>query len=482
VATAPWGAHTVDAEGRLRRIDLAAGGHEELTYSHGGSLARRLVIAADGSATETISPDHLVRFEDGVLVLVFTDGERPVARQTGAVRRWLHTDHLGSVVLTTDEAGAVVASVTYGPYGTVLARNGEPVPSGFATGEDAGPALVLLGARWYSPRLGRFLSPDPLVADAADPLAWNAYAYARDNPTSYIDPSGRGFWEVFGAVLATIAIIAVVVVVSVFTFGIASPGAVALGVGGISVTWGAVFAATMVGVVAGGVIGGIAAARAGGDAGDIVLGVLVGGAVGGWAAFGAAFAGVAVAGGLGLTAGGVGAGAVAGGVSGAINGAAMGFASGFAGGKNNGLKDIMEKVLVGAIVGAAIGAALGAISGIAAPKESVRESIEKSLSPQTPSNPPAGLPANAPTAPTAPVNSFGDAAATVGKGLAGKVAGAVFPHVAAATSGFTGSIITQTVLVDLNAAAASALWDDLQEYVRTHNVELGPFDFIKGDF
>ena len=147
----------------------------------------------------------------------------------------------------------------------------------------------------------------------------------------------------------------------------------------------------------------------------------------------------------------------------------------------------MEKVLVGAIVGAAIGAALGVLSGVTAPKESVRDSIEKEFRPQTPPGGAEGAPgsggpgAGPPPGPTTPVNNFGDAVGKVGTGLAGKTAGALFPHVAAATAGFTGSIITQTVAVDvLTAGPGSLFWDDLQDYLRTHNVDLGPFDFVKG--
>jgi RHS repeat-associated protein len=481
VATATWGAHTVDAEGRLRRIDLTAGGREEFTYDHIGNLVRRRSVDAAGAVTEVWSPDKLLRFEDGALVLQFTDGLRIVASERAGVRTWLHTDHLGSLVLTTDDAGTVLLSIRYGPYGQVLSRNGAgTADQGFATGQPLGPGLVLLGARWYSPRIGRFLSPDSLIGDASDPLAWNFYAYCRDNPTSYVDPSGRSFWGIFAAVLATVAIVALAVIVSVVTFGIASPGAAALTVAGVSVTWGAVFAATMVGIAAGGVIGGIAAARAGGDAGDIVLGVLVGGAVGGWAAFGAAFAGPAVGGGLagafGLAPGGVAVGAAAGGVSGAINGAAMGFASGFAGGKNNGLKDIMEKVLVGAIIGAAVGAALGALSGIQAPKETVRESVEKAWQPDTNWQPPQQL-----TGPPPPVNSPATAVGQTATGLGFKTLGAVAPHAAGAITRFTGSIFIQTIMVDLHTATASAFWDELQNYVNTHDVDLGPFNFIKAD-
>ena len=469
VRSAPWGVNTFDA------------GSQEFNYGHQGVLARRREIDANGVVThEILTPDRLVLVENAQIVIQYWDGEQVVARQSAAGdRTWLHYDHLGSAVLGTDAAGVATFTIRYGPYGTVLATTGAvDVPQGFAAGISAGPALVLLGARWYCPRIGRFLSADAMIADAYDPLAWNRYAYARCNPTSLVDPSGRSFWKVFGMILAAIAIIAVVVVVSVFTFGIATPGAIAIG----GVTWGAVFAATMVGVAAGGIIGGIAAARAGGDAGDILLGVLVGGAVGGWAAFGAAFAGPAAAGLFGLTPGGVAAGAVAGGVSGAINGAAMGFATGFAGGKNNGLKDIMEEVLVGAILGAAVGAALGALSGLRPPAgQTPGEAVQKALTPDVPSTPPSS-PGAYPAAPPAPINSFTEAATKTAVGIAGRVGGNLLPFAAQATAGFTGSIITQTVLVDLSAAGTTLFFDDIQSYVRTHNVNLGPFNFIKSGF
>lgn len=489
LATAPWGVHTSDAEGRLRRIARADGVTEDYTYDHSGRLAVRRRTAPGGAASVVLSPDRLLRVEDGVVVLQFSDGEGIVATEKAGVRMWLHTDHLGSVVLATDAAGAVAAAVAYGPFGAVLSRNGVAVAQGFATGLAAedGPGLVLLGARWYAPQLGRFLSPDSMVADVDDPLAWNLYAYCRDNPTSFVDPSGRNFWKIFAAVVATIAIIAVAVIVSVFTFGIAAPGAAALTVGGLSITWGAVFAATMIGIAAGGVIGGIAAARAGGDAGDIFLGIVVGGAVGGWAAFGAAFAGVAVAGGLGLTSGTVLCGAVTGGVAGAINGAAMGFAAGFAGGKNKGIGDIMEKVLVGAVIGLVIGAAVGAVSGMVAPKTSFQQDLQQQF--QTPAQggsaagaPGAAAPGAGLTPPAAEINTATGVASKLGTEAAGRFVSAAAPHLAGAFAPYAGMYAVQAAIVDLTAAGGAGFFDDIQQYVRTHNVDLGPFNFIKSDF
>jgi len=43
---------------------------------------------------------------------------------------------------------------------------------------------------------GRFTSADPLgdfVANAADPQSWNMYAYARNNPLAFVDPTGTDY-------------------------------------------------------------------------------------------------------------------------------------------------------------------------------------------------------------------------------------------------------------------------------------------------
>jgi uncharacterized protein RhaS with RHS repeats len=45
-------------------------------------------------------------------------------------------------------------------------------------------------ARYYSAALSRFLSVDPLGGLARNPQSWNGYAYARNNPLRFIDPTG----------------------------------------------------------------------------------------------------------------------------------------------------------------------------------------------------------------------------------------------------------------------------------------------------
>jgi GH24 family phage-related lysozyme (muramidase) len=46
-------------------------------------------------------------------------------------------------------------------------------------------------SRWYDPELGRFISPDTIIPNAANPQSWNRYAYVLNSPIRYNDPSGH---------------------------------------------------------------------------------------------------------------------------------------------------------------------------------------------------------------------------------------------------------------------------------------------------
>jgi RHS repeat-associated protein len=62
---------------------------------------------------------------------------------------------------------------------------------------DAESGNDYFGARYYGSSMGRFMSPDPLMATPErllDPQEWNMYAYARNNPLSITDPTGLDIW------------------------------------------------------------------------------------------------------------------------------------------------------------------------------------------------------------------------------------------------------------------------------------------------
>lgn len=54
--------------------------------------------------------------------------------------------------------------------------------------------MGLNGRAVYAPALGRFLQHDRVAGTLADPLSLNRSAYARNNPTTYTDPSDPMFW------------------------------------------------------------------------------------------------------------------------------------------------------------------------------------------------------------------------------------------------------------------------------------------------
>ena len=62
--------------------------------------------------------------------------------------------------------------------------------------------LLNANARLYSPYLGRFVSPDPLLNEDGGLLDFNPYAYARNTPYRYIDRKGEFGWLVAAAVFA----------------------------------------------------------------------------------------------------------------------------------------------------------------------------------------------------------------------------------------------------------------------------------------
>src|SRR5271170_5868898 len=57
---------------------------------------------------------------------------------------------------------------------------------------DSESGLDNFGARYDASTMGRFMTPDPLMASATvrNPQTWNRYAYALNNPLRYVDPTG----------------------------------------------------------------------------------------------------------------------------------------------------------------------------------------------------------------------------------------------------------------------------------------------------
>jgi RHS repeat-associated protein len=122
----------------------------------------------------------------------YLGGQRVAMRDADDNVAWLHGDHLGSTSLTTGSSGNVGARQAYYPFGATRWVTGTlPTDFGF-TGQrnDGYIKLVQMGVRWYDPQLGRWISPDTIVPDSANPQSLNRFSYVFNNPLRYKDPSG----------------------------------------------------------------------------------------------------------------------------------------------------------------------------------------------------------------------------------------------------------------------------------------------------
>ena len=111
---------------------------------------------------------------------------------------YLLTDHLGSIDVVLDEEGNVVERRDYLPYGSERLSDSQPdatTTDHKFTGKelDDETGLHYYGARYYDSEIGRFVSVDPWKGDLRDPQSLNKYAYTRNNPIIYIDPTGMEY-------------------------------------------------------------------------------------------------------------------------------------------------------------------------------------------------------------------------------------------------------------------------------------------------
>ncbi len=151
--------------------------------------------------------EPLAEFDDsGKLLQLWTLGpeiDRPVSYVDQGRVLFPIADVVGSVVAMTDEQGRVAARWDYSAFGEArvppTGRDGDvrpdpataSPPRGFAGKRfDAEAGLYDFAARDYDPRLGRFLTTDPLGSDAATPASLHPYQYAFNSPLRYRDVTG----------------------------------------------------------------------------------------------------------------------------------------------------------------------------------------------------------------------------------------------------------------------------------------------------
>ena len=199
--------HGYDVQGSQSSVAVAGGATSTFLYNGDGELVARQVA---GRTVARYAAGGLYEQDPttGTTRKYATFGGRRVAVPTTTASppppvttvQYLHQDHLGSTSLVTTAAGAFAQARFHAPFGApwytpttaavapaVGTRFGEPWPAA-GTQQAAPPAtdrhytdqrsfeaslgsLYHYQARWYSPVLGRFLSPDPIVPEPGNPQA-----------------------------------------------------------------------------------------------------------------------------------------------------------------------------------------------------------------------------------------------------------------------------------------------------------------------
>jgi RHS repeat-associated protein len=183
------------------------------SWDESGTTRTRRVLYLGGDVEEVRAPATATH--DRIVRLQVTAAVRAIARRRASDQVWeawyfeyAHRDHLGSVDVITNSAGVVQQKTSFDPYGGRRSTtwNADLPTAGLAALRDWQDSrgsrgftdhehlnrtgFVHMNGRVYDPRIGRFVSPDPIVQAPWFSQSYNRYAYVFGSPLSYTDPSG----------------------------------------------------------------------------------------------------------------------------------------------------------------------------------------------------------------------------------------------------------------------------------------------------
>jgi RHS repeat-associated protein len=183
---------TWNAENQLSGVTWA-GGSESYIYDGDG---KRVSRNAGGVTTHYVNQWYEKVVGGATTTSYWLGAELVAVRDSaGPTVMWVHTDSLGSPAAWTASGTSKTTSAihAYLPWGGTRYTTGATYTARDFTGQlkDASSGLHFYNARYYDSVLGRFLSPDTIVPDPADPSSFNRYSYVLNNPLKYTDPTGN---------------------------------------------------------------------------------------------------------------------------------------------------------------------------------------------------------------------------------------------------------------------------------------------------
>ncbi len=178
-------------------------------YDASGFSVKKTIPDTAATFKTTTYIGDLYECTEGECVKYIFAGSNRVAKLDDTKTFYYHSDHLGSSSVVTDETSATAQELFYYPFGEIKTNTGSDVAKHKFTDQewDGETGLYYYNARYYDPRLARFISADTIVPDPLNPQAFNRYSYVNNNPVLYTDPSGH-CGECIVAIIIIIAAIA----------------------------------------------------------------------------------------------------------------------------------------------------------------------------------------------------------------------------------------------------------------------------------
>ena len=183
-----------DSQDRLKTTKLAD--NRNISYGYSPQHKRIWKDTGSGKVYYIYSGDYVIaEIKDGVIMAEYLYGpliDQPLQMVAGENTYYYHADRIGSIAALTNNSQDIVAEYEYDSWGNVT-KSTNSIPNSYLyTGREyeSESRIYYYRNRYYSPSLGQFLTKDLIPEDLQNPLTFNPYIYADNNPLRYKDPLG----------------------------------------------------------------------------------------------------------------------------------------------------------------------------------------------------------------------------------------------------------------------------------------------------